>query len=96
MPCPALSWPVVAGGAWLLRDPWPWMLVKILVAFIPVHGFIPEACSFLLGSHSPAWVGVVADECITLIESLLWSVMTRVSAPGYMLSSMLASSFVRQ
>jgi hypothetical protein len=71
------------------------MLVKILAAFVPVHGFVPEACGFLPGSLSPAWVGVMADVCIPMIKSLSRSVMTRVSAPGYMLLGMLASSFVR-
>jgi hypothetical protein len=45
-------------GAWLIRDPWPWMFVKIFAAFVPVHGFLPEACGFLPGSLDPAWVGV--------------------------------------
>jgi hypothetical protein len=57
MPYPALSCPIMGGGVWLIRDPWPWMLLKILAVFIPVHGFLPEACSFLLGSHDPVWVG---------------------------------------
>jgi hypothetical protein len=94
MPCPTLSCPVVVGGAWLIRDPWPWMLVRILVAFIPVHEFLPEACGFLLGSLSPAWVGGAADVRIPLIESLSRSVMRRVSAPEYTLSGTLALSFV--
>jgi hypothetical protein len=85
----------MAGGAWLIRDPWPWMLVKILAAFVPVHRFLPEACGILSGSLGPAWVGATIVVCIPLIESLSWSVMRRVSAPWYMLSSMLASSFVR-
>jgi hypothetical protein len=58
------------GGAWLIRDPWPWMLVKILAAFVPVHGFLPEACGFLPGSLVPAWVGAVANVRTPLIESL--------------------------
>jgi hypothetical protein len=95
MPCPALSYPIVVGGAWLIRDPWPWMLVKILAAFTPVHRFLPEACDFLPGSLNPAWVGAAADVRIPLIESLLRSVMRWVSAPGYMLSGMLDLSFVR-
>jgi hypothetical protein len=40
-------------------------------------------------------VGATADVHIPLIESLSGSVMRRVSAPGYMLSGMLALSFVR-
>jgi hypothetical protein len=95
MPYLALSCPIVVGGAWLIRDPWPWMLVKILAAFVPVHGFLPEACGFLPGSLRLAWVGAATDVHIPLIESLPWSVMRRVSAPRYMLSGMLASSFVR-
>jgi hypothetical protein len=70
MPCPALPCLIMAGGAWLIRDPSPWMLVKILAALEPVHGFLPEACGFLLGSLSPLWVGAVADVRIPLIESL--------------------------
>jgi hypothetical protein len=88
-------YPVVAGSAWLIRDPWPWMLMKILVAFIPVYGFLTEACGFLPGSRDPAWVGAMADVCIPLIESLSWSVMRRVSTPSYMLSGMLALSFAK-
>jgi hypothetical protein len=95
MPCLALSCLVMAGGAWLIRDPWPWMLVKILAAFIPVHGFLPEACGFLPGSLGPAWVGATTDVRIPLIGSLTRSVMRRVSALGYMLSGMLVLLFVR-
>jgi hypothetical protein len=95
MPYLALSCPVVAGGAWLIRDPWLWMLVKILAAFVPDHGFLPEACGFLPWSLGPAWVGAKADVRIPLIGSISWSVMRRVSVPGYMLSGMLALSFVR-
>jgi hypothetical protein len=94
MPCPALSSPVVAGVTWLIHDHWPWMLVMILAAFIPVHGFLPKVCGFLLRNLSPAWVGAVADLRIPLIESLSRSVMRRVSAPGYILSGMLVVSFV--
>jgi hypothetical protein len=70
MPCRALPRLVVAGGAWLIRDPWPWMLVKILAAFVPINGFLPKACGLLLGSLGPAWVGTMADVRIPLIESL--------------------------
>jgi hypothetical protein len=41
------------------------------------------------GEPRPSVGGDVADVCIPLIESLSWSVMRWVSAPGYMLSSML-------
>jgi hypothetical protein len=85
----------VAGGAWLIHDPWPWMLVKILATFISVHRFLLEACGFLPGRLGPAWVGATTDLRIPMIKSLSQSVMRRVSAPGYMLSGMLASSFVR-
>jgi hypothetical protein len=70
MPWPALSCSVVVGGAWLIRDPWPWKLVKILAAFVLVHGFLPEACGFLPGSLGPAWVGAMDDVRTPLIESL--------------------------
>jgi hypothetical protein len=86
MPCLMLSCPIVVGGTWLIRDPWPWMLVRILAAFVPVHGFLPEASGFLLGSFGPTWVGAMADVHIPLIESLSQSVMRWVSAPGYTLS----------
>jgi hypothetical protein len=95
MPCLALSFPIVANGACLIHDPWPWMLVKILAAFIPVFGFLPKACGFLSGILDPAWVGAVADVRIPLIESLSWSVMRWVFAPGCMLLGMLATSSVR-
>jgi hypothetical protein len=95
MPCLPLPCPVVVGGAWLIRDPWPWMFVKIFAAFIPVHEFLREACGFLSGSLSPTWVGAATDVRIPLIEPLSRSVMRWLSAPGYMLSGMLASSFVR-
>jgi hypothetical protein len=95
MPCPILSSPVMAGGAWLICYPWPWILVKILAAFVPVHGFLPKVCGFLPGSLGLAWVGATTDVRIPLIESLLQSVMRRISAPRYMLSGMLALSFVR-
>jgi hypothetical protein len=95
MTCLALSCPVVAGGTWLIRDPWSWMLVKILAAFIPVHGFLLEACGFLPGSLSPAWVGATTDVRIPLIRPLTRSVIRWVSAPRYMLSGMLVLLFVR-
>jgi hypothetical protein len=84
MPCPALSCPIVVDGAWLVCNPWPWMLVRILVAFVPVHGFLPEACGFLPGSLGPTWVEAMADVCIPLIKSLSQLVMRRVFALGYM------------
>jgi hypothetical protein len=71
------------------------MLVKILAAFVPVHGFLPEACGFSPESLGPAWVGAAADVHIPLIDSLSQLVMRHVSTPGYMLLSMLASSFDR-
>jgi hypothetical protein len=95
MPYPALSYPVVAGGVWLIRVAWPWMLVKILAAFVPVHGFFLEACGFLPGSLSLAWVGSTADVCIPLVTLLLGLVMRQFSCPGYMLSGIVASLFVR-
>jgi hypothetical protein len=61
MPCLALPCPIMAGGAWLIRDPCPWMLVKILVAFVSVHRFLLKACGFLPGRLGPAWVGAAAD-----------------------------------
>jgi hypothetical protein len=67
MPYLALSYPIVAGGAWLIHDPWLWMLVKILAAFIPIHGFLPEECGFLPGSLGPAWVRAMTDVRIPLI-----------------------------
>jgi hypothetical protein len=94
MPYPALSCPIVVRGAWLIRDPWPWMLVRILVAFVPVHVFLLEACGFLPGSLSPTWVGAAANVCIPLIESLSWSVMRRVSAPGYTQSFLGGDNFL--
>jgi hypothetical protein len=66
-----------------------------LRSWVLVHGFLPEACGFFPGSLSPTWVGAMADLRIPLIESLSRSVMRRVSAPEYMVSGMLASSFVR-
>jgi hypothetical protein len=93
-PPPAMSCLVMAGGAWLIRDPWPWMLVRILAAFVPVHGFLLKACGFLLRSLGPTWVGAVADVRIPLIESLSRSVMRWIPAPGYTLPGMLALSFV--
>jgi hypothetical protein len=48
----------MAGGTWLICNPWPWTLVKILGAFLPVHRFLPDACGFLTGILNPAWVGV--------------------------------------
>jgi hypothetical protein len=95
MPCPASYCPIVASGAWLICNPWPWMFVKILAVFVLVHGFLPEVCGFLPESLGLAWVGTAADVRIPLIESISWSVMRRVSAPGYMLSSMLALLFVK-
>jgi hypothetical protein len=68
MPCPALSYPIVAGGAWLIHDPWLWMLMKILAAFIPIHGFLLEECGFLPGSLGPAWVRAMTDVRIPLIS----------------------------
>jgi hypothetical protein len=82
MPYPTLPCPTMAGGTWLICDPWPWMLVKISAAFIPVHGFLPQSSGFLPQSLGLAWVGATADVRIPLIESLL-------------LSGLLASSFVR-
>jgi hypothetical protein len=29
--------PLLSQGGSVAHDPWPWMLVKILVAFVPVH-----------------------------------------------------------
>jgi hypothetical protein len=59
------------------------MLVKILAAFVDVHGFLPEASGFLPGSLSPAWVGATTDVHIPLIRSLSRSVMRWVSALGH-------------
>jgi hypothetical protein len=95
MPYPALSCLIVVSGVWLIHDPWHETLVKILASFIPVHGFLPEACGFLPGSLNPVWVGAVADVRIPLIGSSSRSVMKRVSAPGYMLSGMLVLLFVK-
>jgi hypothetical protein len=95
MPYLALSCPIMAGGMWLIRDPWPWMLVTILAAFVLVHAFLPKACGLLPGSLGPVWVGATADVHIPLIESLSRPVMRQISALGYMLSGLLASSFVR-
>jgi hypothetical protein len=72
MPSPPLSCLIVAGGAWLIHDPWPWMLVKILAPFVPIHGFLPEVCGFLSGSLDPTWVGTAADVRRPLIKSLSW------------------------
>jgi hypothetical protein len=41
------------------------------------------------------WVAVVANLHIPLIESLSQSLMRHISAPRYMLSGMVGSSFVR-
>jgi hypothetical protein len=68
--------------------------VRILAAFVPVQGSLPEACGFLPGSFGPVFVGAAADVHIPLIESLSWSVIRRLSAPGYTLSGTLALSFV--
>jgi hypothetical protein len=95
MPYLALSYLVMAGGVWLIRVAWPWMLVKILASFVPVHGFPPEACGFLPGGLDLAWVGSTADVRIPLIKLLLGLVMRQFSGPGYMLSGIVASLFVR-
>jgi hypothetical protein len=94
MPYPTLPCPVMASDTWLIRDPLPWMLVKILAAFVPIHGFLPEACGLLPGSLGPALVGAVTNVRIPLIESLSRLLMRHVCAPGYMLLGMLTSSFV--
>jgi hypothetical protein len=81
MPVLTLFCLVVVGGAWLIRDPRPWMLVQILSNFVPVHGFYPKHVAFLSVSLVPVWMGGAADVRIPLIESLSKS-------------SMLASLFV--
>jgi hypothetical protein len=54
----------------------------------------PKHVPFLSVSLVLVWMGGAADVRIPLIESLSKLVMRRVSTPGYMLSSMLASLFV--
>jgi hypothetical protein len=92
---PGLIFPIVVGGVWLMYDPCPWMLVKILAAFVPVHGFLLEASGFLTGILDPVWVGTVADVRIPLIGLLSRSMTRQVSTPGNMLLGMLALLFVR-
>jgi hypothetical protein len=51
--------------------------VQILAAFVPVHGFLSEACGFLSGCHEPGWVGAATVVRIPLVESLSWLVVRR-------------------
>jgi hypothetical protein len=81
-------------GQWCVADMQP-LALDVCEDIRLVHGFLPDVCGFLPESLSLAWVGTAADVRIPLIESISWSVMRRVSAPGYMLSSMLALLFVK-
>jgi hypothetical protein len=85
----------MVSGALLVRYPWPWMLVEVLTAFIPIYRLLHGACALLPEGHLPYVGSVMACIRISLIELLSRLIMRRVPAPEYMLSGMHALSFVR-
>jgi hypothetical protein len=86
----------MVGGALLVRYPRPWMLIKVLIAFVPFHRLLHGACGLFPEGHLTYVGGVMVCMHISLIELLLWSVVRQVPALEYMLSCMRTLAFVRQ
>jgi hypothetical protein len=77
----------MVSGVLLVRYIRPWMLVEVLTGFLPVHRLLHGACGLLLEGHLPYVGSVMACIHIYRIELLSRSVMRRVPAPEYMLST---------
>jgi hypothetical protein len=78
----------MVGGTLLVCYPWPWMLMEVLTAFVPIHRLLHGVCGLLPERHLPYVGSVMTCMLISLIDFIIMvgdetCPYSRVYAVGY-------------